>query len=78
MVRLQGAASQALVQALLQGEPMSSISVKGIIIGALFSTVAGFVASFIAILIISRTTGATTGAEMKAMADSSPFTVIWS
>lgn len=57
---------------------MSSISVKGVIIGALFSSVAGFIASFIVVLIVSKATGATTGAEMKAIADASPLTVIWS
>ena len=57
---------------------MSAISVKGIIIGALFSTIAGFIASFIVLLIIGKTTGATTGADIKAIADASSFTVIWS
>ena len=57
---------------------MSSISIKGILAGALFSAIAGFIASFIVVLIVSKTTGATTGAEMKAIVDSSPFTVILS
>jgi hypothetical protein len=57
---------------------MSRISIKGVLAGALFGVIAGFIASFIVILIVSKTTGATTGADVKAIADSSPFTVIWS
>ncbi len=57
---------------------MSSISIKGIVAGALFTTIGGFIASFIALLIISKTTGAVTRAEVKAIADSSPLTVICS
>lgn len=57
---------------------MSSISIKGVVVGALFDTLAGFVGSFIAFLIIGKTTGATTGPEVKAVLDSSSATMIWS